>query len=176
MGRKSADDNFIREMYERYYARLMVIACSYTRDKTKAEDLVQDAFLKALLSYRQGGSFLSWACRVMRNAFLDEYRRESKRQDAEDRDLEAMLAKAESQEDILADFVKNEDRRRMAAMITALPLKYRDLMIQSVYLEKTDPELAQLYDTSEANIRQMRSRAKKLLIRMREEDEENEEH
>lgn len=172
MGRKSADDNFIGEMYRRYYDRLMVIACSYTRDRTKAEDLVQDAFLKALLSYRQGGSFLSWACRVIRNSFLDRYRREAR---FPEEGLEG-LAELAAQEDLLADYIRSEERRRLAAMISALPLKYRDLMIQSVYLEKSDSELAALYDTSEANIRQMKSRAKKMLVRMREEDDENEEH
>ena len=80
MGRKSDDswENFIGEMYRRYYDRLMIVACSYTHDRTKAEDLVQEAFLKAILSYRKGGSFLSWACRVIRNSFLDQYRREKR--------------------------------------------------------------------------------------------------
>ena len=45
----------IAEMYERYYNRLMVIACSYTGERAAAEDLVQEAFLKAILSYRAEG-------------------------------------------------------------------------------------------------------------------------
>ena len=173
MGRKSGDswENFIGEMYRRYYDRLMVVACSYTHDRTKAEDLVQEAFLKAILSYRKGGSFLSWACRVIRNSFLDQYRRE-KRFPEEDIKGEAEIP---AQEDLLADYIKGEEKRRLAAMISALPLKYRDVMIQSVYLEKTDAELARLYDTTEANVRQMRSRAKKMLVAMREEDDGYEE-
>ena len=128
MGRKSGDswENFIGEMYRRYYDRLMIVACSYTHDRTKAEDLVQEAFLKAILSYRKGGSFLSWACRVIRNSFLDQYRRE-KRFAEEDIEGEAEIP---AQEDLLADYIKGEERRRLAAMISALPLKYRDVMIQ----------------------------------------------
>ena len=57
----------IGAMYERYYGRLMLIACSYTHDKTQAEDLVHEAFLKAILSYHATGSFLSWAARVIRS-------------------------------------------------------------------------------------------------------------
>ena len=45
-------DGLIEEFYRRYYGSLMVIACSYTRDKAAAEDLVQNAFLKALLAYK----------------------------------------------------------------------------------------------------------------------------
>ena len=52
-------DGLIEQLYSRYYGSLMVIACSYTRDKAAAEDLVQNAFLKALLSYKPAGSFLS---------------------------------------------------------------------------------------------------------------------
>ena len=40
MGRKSGDswENFIGEMYRRYYDRLMIVECSYTHDRTKAEE------------------------------------------------------------------------------------------------------------------------------------------
>ena len=82
-------DGLIEEFYRRYYGSLMVIACSYTRDKAAAEDLVQNAFLKALLSYKPAGSFLAWANRVIRNDFLNSLRTEKYRADTEAEMLEA---------------------------------------------------------------------------------------
>lgn len=48
-------DGLIEQLYRRYYGSLMVIACSYTRDKAAAEDLVQNAFLKALFGLQACG-------------------------------------------------------------------------------------------------------------------------
>lgn len=82
-------DGLIEQLYSRYYGSLMVIACSYTRDKAAAEDLVQNAFLKALLAYKPAGSFLAWANRVIRNDFLNSLRTEKYRADTEAEMLEA---------------------------------------------------------------------------------------
>ena len=50
---QNQEKNRIETMYQEYFTSLMVIACSYTHDRTEAEDLVQDVFVKALLSYRR---------------------------------------------------------------------------------------------------------------------------
>ena len=76
----------IEQLYSRYYEPLMIIACSYTHDRQTAEDLVQNAFLKAILSYKPSGSFLSWANRVIRNDFLNSILAEKYRADNEYRD------------------------------------------------------------------------------------------
>ena len=56
-------DGLIEQLYSRYYGSLMVIACSYTRDKAAAEDLDKACLLS-----------LSNTIRYVRgeNKFLDE--------------------------------------------------------------------------------------------------------
>ena len=61
---QNQEKNRIETMYQEYFTSLMVIACSYTHDRTEAEDLVQDVFVKALLSYRAGGTLRSSASAV----------------------------------------------------------------------------------------------------------------
>ncbi len=73
----------IEQLYSRYYEPHMVIACLYTHNRQAAEDLVQNAFLKAILSYKPTGSFLSWANRVIRNDFLNSIRTEKHRAESE---------------------------------------------------------------------------------------------
>ena len=159
-------NDLIRQLYERYYGSLMIIACSYTRNRDDARDLVQNAFLKALLSYESRGSFLYWANKVMRNDFYNQRKR---RQRLADQPVEEYALPSE--EDPLAEFLHNEERRRLARMISELPDRCRDVMVESVYLGRSDGEIAAEYGLSEVNVRQIRSRAKKRLIRRKEEED-----
>ena len=157
----------IEQLYSRYYEPLMIIACSYTHDRQAAEDLVQNAFLKAILSYKPSGSFLSWANRVIRNDFLNSIRMEKYRADNEPETTD--LADCY---DLLESLIHNEKKARLAAMIVSLPLRQRTIMIESVYLELDDAQIAKAHAMTEANIRQIRSRAKKALIKMMENEED----
>ncbi len=76
------------------------------------------------------------------------------------------------QEDLLKDYIKGEERVRLAAMIASLPEKYKSVMIESVYLQQENAQIAVSHGISEENVRQIKSRAKKMLIKMREEEDE----
>ena len=60
----------------------------------------------------------------------------------------------------------------MADMIASLPEKYRDVMIASVYLQEENSQIAKAYGISEENVRQIKSRAKKMLMKMWGEENE----
>ena len=165
--KKEQKRDFIASMYESYFDSLMVIACSYTHDRSAAEDLVQNVFVKALLSYKQGGSFLYWANKVLRNDFYNLVKK--KRRIAEE---PFDLLHLQSQDDLLSNYIQNEERARLAAMISMLPMKYRQVMIDSVYLQLENREIAAAYSISEENVRQIKSRARKMLIKMKEKEDE----
>lgn len=58
--------------------RLRVYALSMTRDSDRADDLVQQAVLKALAgraSFRPGTNFAGWMFRIQRNEFISGLRR-----------------------------------------------------------------------------------------------------
>jgi len=55
------------------FASLYRFACWLTQDRTAAEDLVQEAFMKAIRgfpSFQQGTNFRAWIYRILRNTFL----------------------------------------------------------------------------------------------------------
>jgi len=57
---------------------LMRFAYSLTADEDDAKDLVQETFLKALKycdSFVHETNFKGWICTIMRNTFINEYRR-----------------------------------------------------------------------------------------------------
>jgi RNA polymerase sigma-70 factor (ECF subfamily) len=58
--------------------RLRVYALSLTRDRSRADDLVQDTAVKALAgrnSFRPGTNFKAWLFRIQRNEFVSGLRR-----------------------------------------------------------------------------------------------------
>lgn len=57
-------------------------ALRMTRNQSDAEDLVQEAYLrafKALDQYRDGTNLRAWLFRIMTNAYINEYRKRSRR-------------------------------------------------------------------------------------------------
>ena len=136
---------------------------------------MQEAFLKAILSYKPGGSFLGWANKVIRNDFLNTKKREKYVEKYVENYVEAGNIEEMSLpacEDLLKGYIKGEERVKMVAMIASLPEKYRDVMIASVYLQEENSQIAKAYGISEENVRQIKSRAKKMLMKMWGEENE----
>lgn len=58
--------------------RLLFYAKSLTSDTDNAQDLLQETFLKALTysdKFTQNNNFKAWVCTIMRNTFINNYRR-----------------------------------------------------------------------------------------------------
>src|SRR6056300_177262 len=61
-----------------YLDQLYGTALRMTRNPTDAEDLVQDTYAKAFAafrSYKQGTNLRAWLFRILRNTFINNYRR-----------------------------------------------------------------------------------------------------
>ena len=57
---------------------LLYYAISLTSDSVKAQDLLQETFLKALIyriKFAQNNNFKAWIFTIMRNTFINNYRR-----------------------------------------------------------------------------------------------------
>ena len=54
------------------------VACKLTRNPTEAEDLVQDALVKAMRGrdqFQSGTNLKAWLFRILTNTFINKYRR-----------------------------------------------------------------------------------------------------
>ena len=158
------EDRDFSEAYRRWYRPLLLYACTLTRDRDRAEDLVQSAFTKALLSYHGGlGSLKAWLSRVLRNEFISNYRK--------DRHLTESVEDTETAADPLEELLAREHTARVYRVVMGLPEKYRDVLLQSVVLELSDSEIARLSGRTEENVRKIRSRAReKVREQMKKED------
>lgn len=66
-----------RLLYEKYANSLFLYALSLTKNRHDAEDLVQNTFLKAFLSYENKGSIRFWLSTVLKNEFLNQQQKKS---------------------------------------------------------------------------------------------------
>ena len=149
-------------LYRRWYRPMLLYARSLTGDLAAAEDLVQNAFAKALLSYRAGGSVRAWLATVLRNEFLSQKRREKMYAVP----LQEAEVAAVPGSDPLEGLLVQEQQRRVYEAVLALPEAYRETIVQSAVLGLSDAEIAALRGISQESVRQLRHRARVRLKRM----------
>jgi RNA polymerase sigma-70 factor (ECF subfamily) len=73
----SKNDPFADEALT-YLDAMYGVACKLTRNSTEAEDLVQDAFVKAMRArgqFQAGTNLKAWLFRILTNTFINKYRR-----------------------------------------------------------------------------------------------------
>ncbi|MFI3332269.1 MAG: sigma-70 family RNA polymerase sigma factor [Rikenellaceae bacterium] len=73
-----------RELYDRYSPTLMAIAMRYVGERSVAEDILHDSFVKIYgsikrFSYRGDGSLKAWMSRIVVNSSLEYLRRNRQR-------------------------------------------------------------------------------------------------
>lgn len=153
-------------LYRRWYRPLLLYAFSLTGEQAAAEDLVQSAFAKALLSYRSGGSIQAWLMRVLRNEFISQKRKT--KYEVQEMPPEEHLGGGEDPLELL---LRQEEQRRVYEAVLSLPGKYREVLLQSAVVGLRDEEIARLLQTTPENVRQLRRRAREKIRRILKEEE-----
>jgi RNA polymerase sigma-70 factor (ECF subfamily) len=118
-------------------------AVRLTRDRTEAEDLVQDAALlafRAFGSFQPGTNFKAWFFRILTNAFYSRHRKtKHERNNVSTEDLPALYLYARTAEiglhsqepDPAAAMMDRFDTEHVAEALDALPEEYR--VVASLY-------------------------------------------
>jgi RNA polymerase sigma-70 factor (ECF subfamily) len=118
-------------------------AVRLTRDRTEAEDLVQDAALlafRAFDSFQPGTNFKAWFFRILTNAFYSRHRKtKHERNNVSTEDLPALYLYARTAEiglhsqepDPAAAMMDRFDTEHVAEALDALPEEYR--VVASLY-------------------------------------------
>jgi RNA polymerase sigma-70 factor (ECF subfamily) len=137
-----------------HFDALFNLALNLTRSRTEAEDLVQEAYLRAFRffdSYRPGTHIKAWLFRILRNTFINRYRAAKIRPDEVDfakieanyeRTIdEAFLRRKPSQspEDAVMDSVLDSEVQEALA---SLPEEYRSVVLMALLEEMSYKEIA----------------------------------
>ena len=133
--------------------RLYGAAMRYTRDPVDAQDLLQEAMVKAYRSfhqYQQGTNLKAWLYRVLHTTYLSMYRKQQRRPQEQLTDdwgdhtlFDAVVDSGSVEEDVLASFTDEAVKEALAA----LPEQFR----MAVYLADVEgfayKEIAEIMDT-----------------------------
>jgi RNA polymerase sigma-70 factor (ECF subfamily) len=158
-------------LFERYHVALFDFLSRMTGDRTAAEDLVQDVFLRILkyrATFRDGGSFETWLFRIARNARADHFRRRATATHVSDETFDA-AAEAPGPSAVLEQEQQVEQLRQA---LLQLREDRRELIVLARYRGMKYEQIAELLDVDVGTIKVRMHRAmnelRGLFLRMTE--------
>ncbi len=142
-----------------------------TYNQTDAEDLVQETFLKAyrfIDKYDEGTNAKAWLFRILKNAFINEYRKKSKAPQAVDID-QANLLKDEDEKafkgfnDLREEMFQNMMGDEITNAINTLQEDFRTVILLCDVEDFTYEEIATILEIPIGTVRSRLHRARNLL-------------
>jgi RNA polymerase sigma-70 factor (ECF subfamily) len=140
-----------------------------TFNPADAEDLVQETFFKAFRfwdSYEKGTNIRAWLFRIMKNAYINRYRKEKKEPDfteydeAENPLFGESAAESTDLQEALNNTLLDDD---VAKALSELPDEFRTVVILCDIEEMTYEEVAEFLDCPIGTVRSRLHRGRKLL-------------
>lgn len=176
------DRAFVENLYRRYRKKIYASAFKILNQREDAEDCVQDVIKTVILhsdTFRSadpaGLSKLLALC--TRNAALDLYRKNKKRQDHESNlpfdpeheqellpEMKNLTEQAVSPDKLV---LNEENKHRVAQMIADLDDIYRDVLILQYRYHMKNKEIAEILKISENTVGVRLYRAKQILLQER---------
>lgn len=143
-----------------------------TTDEDDANDLVQDTYLKAfrfISSFEQGTNAKAWLFRILKNSFINDYRKKSKQpakvdyQEVETTYNSEDAADTSHTVDLRADAVQDMIGDEVANALNSLPVDFRTVIILCDIEGFTYEEMAKILDIPIGTVRSRLHRARNLL-------------
>lgn len=140
-------------------------------DEDEANDLVQETYLKAyrfVESYEQGTNAKAWLFRILKNSFINDYRKKSKQPSKVDyQEVEQYYNSEDTAVDATSDLRIESVQEMMGDEITnalnSLDVDFRTIIILSDLEEFKYEEMAKILDIPIGTVRSRLHRARHLL-------------
>ena len=146
-------------------------ALRMTNDPADADDLVQETFLKAFRfwdKYEQGTNIRAWLFRILKNSYINRYRKVSKEPDTVDYDevqnfYTSIRDESADPNDLQQSIFGNLLEDEVAGAISELPEDFRTVVILSDIEGLPYEEIAEFVDCPVGTVRSRLHRGRKLL-------------
>ena len=142
-------------LLERNQSRLFSYILFIVHDRSMAEDLFQETFVKIISKLHEGkysssGKFVSWMLRIAHNAVMDWYRRQKNEKTMEVYNENDLYGDSTSDLDanIENHFVKEQVLRDVQRMMNLLPITQREVVFMRFYQNLSFKEIAELTNVS----------------------------
>lgn len=146
-------------------------ALRLTTDTNDAEDLVQDTIVKAYRffgSYERGTNAKAWMFRILKNSFINNYRKTAKRPSEVDYDeiasyYESVRAERTDTSDLESLLFREMMDDQLSRALRVLPEDFRTVVILCDIEDNTYEEIANMLDVPIGTIRSRLHRGRNLL-------------
>lgn len=165
------NDRIFEEEFLPQIDALYTFAYHLTYNEEDANDLVQETYLKAyrfVESYNEGTNAKAWLFRILKNAFINQYRKKSKQptqvdyeeiinyHDEEDSSYSSFM---DLREEMFQDMMGDE----VTTAINALPVDFRVVILLCDIEGFTYEEIAKIIDIPIGTVRSRLHRARNML-------------
>jgi RNA polymerase sigma-70 factor (ECF subfamily) len=168
---KSHHDKIFEEEFLPHAEALKTFAYHLTYNEEEANDLVQETFFKAYRAidkYQEGTFAKAWLFKILKNAYINEYRKKAIRpskvelDDAvtfHDSDDERITGYMDLREDIFSSMMGDE----VTTALNTLPLEYRSILLLCDIEDFSYEEIAKILDLPLGTVRSRLFRARNML-------------
>ena len=158
--------DIIDQMFSQYYNEALLYTISLCRNRTVAEDIVSNAFFKALtMSDDSIRDFKPWLLTVCRNEFISTCRRDSRFTGEEiPEDLE------DDREEVIESIIRREEYRSLYRAIGLLPETQKEAVMLFYFSGIPIKAISEIIGKSETNTKVLLCRAREKLRTIMEGD------
>ena len=158
--------DIIDQLFSQHYNEALLYTISLCRNRTVAEDIVSNAFFKALtLSEDSIRDFKPWLLTVCRNEFISICRKNSRFTGEEiPEDL------ADDQEEVIEGIIRKEEYRSLYRAIGLLPDTQKEVVTLFYFSRLSIKSISEITGKSETNVKVLLCRARDKLRSIMEED------
>lgn len=168
---KERKDKTFEEEFLPHMKALYNFAFHLTFDEENANDLVQETYLKAyrfIDSYQKGTNSKAWLFKILKNEFINNYRKKSKQPNSVD--FDSVLNYHESDDpqyvgslDLRQEIFQNMMGDEVTGAINMLPIEFKTIIILCDVEGFTYEELSKILDIPIGTVRSRLFRARNML-------------
>lgn len=159
------DSRLIKELYEMYHRELYLYIYSLSRNREVTEDLLQETFLKAILSLPDSHTNVrAWFYTVARNLYFNFAKKEKSKVN-----LDEIRETPSAEPTMIDNIIADESRRLCFEALQKLSGAKREVLILQYFGGLSQKEIAAVLHLTPENVRMLSYRGKKELRKFMEE-------
>lgn len=161
---------FEKELFPHMEA-LKTFAYHLTYNEADAEDLVQETYLKAhkfIENYDAGTNAKAWLFKILKNAYINEYRKKARRPQQVDIDDTSKHSEggnqvADAHSDLRKDFFDDALGDEVTLALNTIPIEFRTIILLCDIENFSYEEIAKILDIPIGTVRSRLFRARNML-------------
>lgn len=162
---RGGDFEAFEQLFERHRALVYRFAYQMTSRRDDAEDIVQEAFVRAyqnLHRYRDEAKFTTWLLRIVTNLCTDQARMSTRRTALEQQEAKGALdwMTIGDTDDPVSNLEQDRRKKALRTALNALPSHHRTVIVLRDIEEREYPDIAEILGCSVggAKLRVLRAR------------------